>query len=167
MWVRDYMFTKNLYTISPEKSIKEAVKKMVEKKTNSLVVVDKDRKPIGILSSYLLTKALVPSYLKDDPVYSQYGAEGTFDKYGKIIKDKKVKEIMHEKVHTLDENDAMIEAASYSIETERRILPVVNKEGVLIGAITRTCLKNALYNTIFKKNKINPLNGGCSSCNKS
>lgn len=161
------MFTKNLYTISPEKSIKEAVKKMVEKKTNSLVVVDKDRKPIGILSSYLLTKALVPSYLKDDPVYSQYGAEGTFDKYGKIIKDKKVKEIMHEKVHTLDENDAMIEAASYSIETERRILPVVNKEGVLIGAITRTCLKNALYNTIFKKNKINPLNGGCSSCNKS
>jgi CBS domain-containing protein len=167
MWVRDYMFTKNLYTISPEKSIKEAVKKMVEKKTNSLVVVDKDRKPIGILSSYLLTKALVPSYLKDDPVYSQYGAEGTFDKYGKIIKDKKVKEIMHEKVHALDENDAMIEAASYSIETERRILPVVNKEGVLIGAITRTCLKNALYNTIFKKNKINPLNGGCSSCNKS
>ena len=166
MWVKNYMFTKNLHTISPDNTVREAVKKMVENKSNSLIVTDENKKPIGILSSYLLVKAVVPAYLKDDPTYSQYGAEGTFDRYGDIIKDKKVSEVMHEKIHTLSEDDAMIEAASYSIEAERRILPVVNSEGALIGAVTRTCLKNALYNSLYKEKQINPENGGACGCGK-
>ncbi|MFH1661630.1 MAG: CBS domain-containing protein [Candidatus Falkowbacteria bacterium] len=160
MWVKDYMFNK-ISTVSKDVNIKEAVKEMVDEKTNSLIVVDKNLKPIGILSSYTLIRNVVPAYLKDDPIFSNFGAEGTFDRYAEKMKNKKVKDIMHTDFHILSKEDTMIEAASYSIKASRRILPVVCKDGKLIGAITRTCIKNALYNALYKDNQINPKNGGC------
>lgn len=147
---------KNVCVVAPDTTIAEALKLMVEQKTNSLIVVDKDQKPIGTLSSYTLVREVVPQYLKNDPVYSQFGAEGTLDHYAQKFKEKKVSELMHRDFHILSINDAMIEAASYSIKASRRILPVVDKNGCLIGAITRTCIKNALYNAIFKDHQINP-----------
>ncbi|PIP34050.1 hypothetical protein COX69_03695 [Candidatus Falkowbacteria bacterium CG_4_10_14_0_2_um_filter_48_10] len=155
MWVKDYMF-KNVCTIFPETTIAEALRVMVEKKTNSLIVVDKNQKPIGTLSSYTLVREVVPPYLKDDPVFSQFGAEGTLDHYAQQFKDRKVSELMHKDFHVLSDKDAMIEAASYAIKASRRILPVADEHGRLIGAITRTCIKNALYNAVFKEQPINP-----------
>jgi len=147
MWVKDYM-SREFCVTSPDKTIKDAVKLMVEKKTNSLVVEDEQGKPIGIISSYTLIKEVVPAYLKGDPVYSNFGAEGTFDKYAEKIKNKTVGEIMNRDFHALNENDAMIEAASYAVEASRRMLPVVNEEGKVIGVINRTSIKNALYDAI-------------------
>ena len=159
MWVRDYMFS-DVTTIDKEATIADAVKLMVKAKTNSLVVVDDKNKPIGTLSSYTLVREVVPAYLKGDPLFSQFGKEGTFDKYAARMKDKHVKDLMHPDFHILKEDDAMIEAASYSIKASRRILPVVDKAGKIVGAITRTCIKNALYNAIYKDNQITPKNGG-------
>lgn len=163
MWVKDYMFTE-ICTIESDKTLKETVKYMVEKKTNSLIVVDKNI-PVGTLSSHSLIKEVVPAYLKNDPMFSQFGKEGTFDKYAEKAQNKLIKDIMHKDIHTLSENDAMIEAASYSVKSNRRLWAVVNDEGNLIGAITRTCIKNALYNAIYRDEKINPHNGGCD-CRK-
>ncbi|PLX27820.1 hypothetical protein C0583_01105 [Candidatus Parcubacteria bacterium] len=160
MWVKDYMFC-DVHTIGPEATVAEAVKKMVDEKTNSLIVVDENKKPVGVLSSYTLIRKVVPAYLKDDPVYSNFGAEGTFDKYANLLKDKKIKEVLNGETHILSVDDAMIEAASHSTNAKKRILPVVDADGKLIGAITRTCIKNALYNAIYKDKQINPENGGC------
>jgi len=143
-------------TITPEKTVADAVKQMVDNKTNSMIVVDEEEKPVGIVSSHLLIKAVVPEYLKDDPTYSKYGAEGTFDKYGEKAKDIKIKEIMTNGFHKLSADDAMIEAAAYASKGVRRIIPVVNDEGKLVGAITRTCIKNALHNVIFPGEKVDP-----------
>jgi len=147
MWVKDYM-SREFCVISPDKTIKDAITAMVEKKTNSLVVVNEENKPIGILSSYTLIKEAVPAYLKDDPIYSNFGAEGTLDKYAAKMKDKKIEEIMHKDFHILSEEDAMIEAASYAIEASRRMLPVVDAQGKVIGVINRTSIKNALYHAM-------------------
>jgi predicted transcriptional regulator len=163
MWVKDYMF-KTVNTISPECTLKEAVCMMVKRRTNSLVVVDEDGKPIGTVSSYTLVKEVVPAYLQGDPVFSNFGAEGTFDKYAEKVQGKKIKDVMHKEIHVLDEKDAMIEAASYSIHADRRLLPVANKEGKLIGVITRTCIKNALYNVLFKDDPLDPKDGGLCDC---
>ena len=160
MWVKNYMF-KSVCTIAPNTTIADAVKFMVENKTNSLIVVDEEKKPIGTLSSYTLVRKVVPAYLKDDPLFSQFGKEGTLDKYAQKMKEKTVEDLMHKDFHALSEEDAMIEAASYSIQADRRILPVVNSDGKLIGAITRTCIKNALHNAIYKNEPIESVNGGC------
>ncbi len=159
MWVKDYMIT-DFLTATKDLTILEAVKMMVSNKTNSLVIVDENKHPVGTLSSYTLIREVVPAYLKDDPIFSNFGAEGTFDRYAEKMKDHKVEDIMHDDFHSLNIDDAMIEAASYAIKASRRILPVVNDDGTMAGVITRTCIKNALYNALFKDNQINPHNGG-------
>jgi len=149
MRVKDYMLS-DFCTISVHSTIAKALKRMVEEKTNSLVVVDDESRPVGTLSSYTLVRNVVPPYLGNDPTYSQFGKESVFEKYAEKIKDKKVLELMHPDFHILSENDSMIEAATYSVMAERRISPVVDDKGELIGIITRTCIKNALFSTIFK-----------------
>ena len=150
MKIRDYMF-KDFYTINPDKTLADAVKKMVEKKSNSLIVVNEENKPLGLISSYCIIKAIIPSYLKEDARPSIYDAEGTFDRYAHNSKDKKIKDIMYKEFHTLTDDDTMIEAATYSLKGARRIFPVVNKETEkLVGAVTRTSIKNALHDIYFK-----------------
>lgn len=109
----------DVHTIEPEATVKEAVKKMVENKTNSMIVVDADKKPIGVLSSYTLIGKVVPAYLKDDPIYSNFGAEGTFDKYAEKLQDEKVENVMNKETHVLSSDDAMIEAASHSTHPKK------------------------------------------------
>lgn len=161
MIVKNYMFSQ-VCTVSPEMTLKELVKLMVEKGTNSVIVIDEEQKPIGVISSRTLIRETVPEHLKSDPMFSQFGREGTLDHYVKKAQDKKVKDMMHTDFHILSDEDAIIEAASYSIKSTRRILPVVHGDGKLVGAVTRTCIKNALYNILFKDKKINPQNGGCA-----
>jgi len=143
-------------TIHQEKTLADATKQMVEQKTNSIVVIDDDKKPVGLVSTRLLIKQVVPEYLKNDPIFSMYGAEGTFDRYAEKVKDVKLEEFMITEFHTLSENDAMIEAAAYAVKGVGRFILVVNKEGLLVGAISRTCVKNALYNALFKEERIDP-----------
>jgi len=147
MWVKDYM-SKDFSITSPDKTVKDAITAMIDNKTNSLVVVDEESRPIGIISSYTLIKEAVPAYLKEDPIYSNFGAEGTLDKYAAKMKDKKVSEIMNIDFHKLSEGDAMIEAASYAVEASRRMLPVVDADGKVIGVINRTSIKKALYDAM-------------------
>lgn len=155
MWIKDYM-CEWVNTITPDKSIADAVKIMVEKKTNSVIVTDEDNKPIGIVSSRGLIREVVPEYLGKDPGHSKHGAEGTFEKYAESIKDEKIEEVMITDFHTLTEDDTMIEAAAYAGKGKMRSLPVVNEEGKLIGVITRTSIKIALHNAIFSSSKVDP-----------
>lgn len=165
MWVKDYM-CKWVNTIEPEKTVEEAVKKMVEQKTNGMIVVDKKGSPVGIISSLKLIREVVPAYMRDAS-YSKFGAEGTFDRYAEKIKKKKVKDVMITDFHSLSEKDAMIEAAAYAAVNRLRMIPIVDKEGEdgkLIGVITRTCIKNALYNAIFKNEQIDPHTNNNRGC---
>lgn len=160
MLVKDYMYTVT-HTATADISVAQALQLMTENKTNSLIVIDTTKKPIGIISSQILIKAAVPEYLKDDPVYSQYGTEEILSESVATIKDKPISEFMYTEIHCLSPNDAIVEAASYSLDSYRRALPVTDDEtGELIGTVTRTCLKNALYNAVFPESQINPQNGG-------
>ncbi|MFH1781099.1 MAG: CBS domain-containing protein [Patescibacteria group bacterium] len=142
--------------IDKNATLGEALKQMVDEKTNSLVIVDSKNRPKGVISSRLIIKEVVPEYLRDDEITSQFGAHGSLAKYAIQQKDKIVKDFMYKDFHCLDPDDAMIEAATYATKGARRILPVVNKEGELIGAITRTAIKIAIYNTIYGEDRIDP-----------
>ena len=149
MKIKDYMF-EDFFTIGQDQTLADAVKTMVEKKSNSLIVVE-DNKPIGLISAHCIIKEIVPAYLKEDIKSSVYGAEGTFDKYAHESKNRKIKDIMYTDFHTLTDDDSMIEAATFSLKGARRIFPVVSKETEeLVGVVTRTSIKNALYKVFFE-----------------
>jgi len=154
MIVKNYMCDW-VNTISEDKTFPEVVKKMSEKKTNSIVVVDEGDKPVGLVSSRTLIKQVIPNYLKD-PTNSMFGAEGTFDRYADKLRDLKLKDFMDTDFHILSQEDAMIEAASYAFKGNQRFMPVADEDGKLIGAVTRTCIKNALYNIFYKDNQVDP-----------
>ncbi|MBU1178558.1 CBS domain-containing protein [Patescibacteria group bacterium] len=158
MWVKDYMCSK-VRTITPDKTLAEAVEQMVANRTNSLIVVDDSKKPIGVVSSHLLILETVPEYLKDSPKAAAYDAEGIFEKYAEQAKDKKVVDFMFKDIHILTLDDTMIEAATHASEGAKRILPVVDEDGKLAGVITRTCIKNALHNAIYKDHIVDPQTG--------
>ena len=148
MLVKDYMYTK-FHTATADETVATALKRMVEDKTNSLIVVDDQFRPIGVISSQILIKEAVPSYLKDDPSYSQFGPEGMLSQSVQVIAKKTVRDFMYTDFHSLKEDDAVIEAATYSIDAYRRVLPVVDMTGRLVGAVTRTVIKNAMYEALF------------------
>jgi len=139
---------KDVYTASSETTVAEALLSMVKNKTNSLIVINEKHKPIGLICSQIIIRAAVPEYLQNDPTYSQFDAEGSMEKNIQRIKNIKLKDLMYTEFHTLTIDNAMIEAASYSIDSYRRILPVVDKSGILVGGITRTCIKNAMNDAL-------------------
>ena len=152
MKVSDYMCG-NIHTITKDRTLADAIKQMVEDKSNSLIVVDESNKPIGLFSSRTIIRAIVPDYLQRDIKSSIYGAEGTLDEYTSNAREMKVEELMYKDFHSLTSDDAMIEAAAYMLKGSRRIIPVVDKEsGEVVGSVTRTCLKNALYDILFNNN---------------
>ncbi|MFH1536988.1 MAG: CBS domain-containing protein [Patescibacteria group bacterium] len=164
MQVKEYMCDW-VNTIDQDHTIAEALKLMVDNRTNSLIVVDKENKPKGVVSSHLLIKEIVPEYLKDNELTSQFGAKGTLAKFAKKNKDKKIVDFMYTDFHALDPDDNMIEAATYVVDGARRVLPVVDKDGKLIGAITRTSIKIAMYDALFN-NEEPSTNRACISKHK-
>jgi acetoin utilization protein AcuB len=149
MFIKDYM-SSEVSTILENNKIIDAVHLMEEKNINSLIVVDADNKPIGTLSSYTLIREAVPTFLKGSSTVSSSGAEGVFDRYARMEKDRLVKEVMHTDFIQLKINDPMIEAAINSIKTNRKIMPVVDEAGKLVGIMTRSNIKKALFDAMKK-----------------
>ena len=147
MIVKEYMITSPA-TITKEKTLAEAVTKMAQEKTNSLIVVDEDTKPVGMVSSRSIIRAVLPDYLEDDPNISVFEREGQLDHFSRKVKDLKVEEFMRKIEYKIGPDDSMVRAAAFSTLASVRTLPVVDGEKKLIGSITRTSIKNAIYNSI-------------------
>lgn len=116
MKAKEIMVT-DIAIIEPEKSVVEAAKIMKERKIGSLVVIE-GSKPIGIITERDIIRKLV--------------AEG---KDAKIVK---VKELMSYPLITANPDDDVEVLAKRMAVNEIRRLPIINKDGNLVGIITAT-----------------------------
>lgn len=149
MFVKDYM-SRDVITITEDKTIADAAALMKKGNINSLIVIDAENKPVGTLSSYTLIREAVPVYLKGDATVGDFSNEGAFDKFARMQKDRNIKEIMHTHYHILSINDTMIKAAANSINVHRKIMPVVDENGKLVGIITRSNIGKAFFDAVSK-----------------
>lgn len=147
MKVKDCM-NQQVFTIKIEQTLAEAINLMVKNKTNSLIVVDNSNQPIGIVSSCILIQAIIPEPMRDNESVSQFSSEGVLGKYVKDAANKIVLDIMSKDFHCLSPDDAMMEAATYMAKDGRRILPVVDQDKKLVGAVTRTHIKDFFYQAL-------------------
>ena len=150
MIVKDYMQTDSP-VITKDKTLAESVKQMVDQKTNGMIVVEslENKKPIGMISSRRIIMAVVPDYLEDDPNISSFESEGQLDSFITKFKDMKVEEFMCKVDFLLSPNDTMIKAATFSTKATVRTIPVVDENGILLGSITRTAIKNAIHDSLY------------------
>lgn len=141
--VEKYM-SKRPVTVIRENTLKEAVEKMIQARTNGLVVVDENKKVVGILSSWDIIQYIVPDYLEDDKHLATFEAADMFEKRVKEVADVPVSKFMTAKVHSTKPHHSIMEAATLLSEFHIRQLPVVDENRVLLGYINRTDIKKAV-----------------------
>ncbi|PIW37149.1 MAG: hypothetical protein COW24_01665 [Candidatus Kerfeldbacteria bacterium CG15_BIG_FIL_POST_REV_8_21_14_020_45_12] len=144
MLVKDHI-RRNIITLPDTADFRQALETMVEHKTNGLIVVDSEMKPVGAIDSFLLIRTMVPDYLRLDPSLAQFEPEGVFYKLVSSALNKPVKEIMQE-LHgvRVKENDPMILAATLAAKHSYRYIPVCDDDDKLVGLVSRTDIKRAM-----------------------
>jgi len=126
--VSDIM-VKDVVTAKKDEKIKDVALKMYEKKVGSVVVVDEEGKPVGIITErdmvYVCARGLSP----DTPAWM----------------------IMTENPVTISENALVTEAMEKMRQLDIRHLPVVDSTGKLVGIISfRDVLDTALLLTSIR-----------------
>lgn len=150
--IADFMRPKEVVsTISVDATFEDAAKIMIEKKRNGLVVLDKDKKVIGMLSSLHLIKFIVPDYLEDDKHLAAFEATDVFAKRVHEIKNEPIVKFMNHNYHAVKAEESLMEAANLMSEWNTRHLPVVDDQNMLVGYITRTDVKKAIAQILHIK----------------
>lgn len=135
---------RKVITISKASTMREAVAKMIDTKTNGLVVVNNEQQVIGILSSWDVISYIVPDYLEQDKHLASFEAESLFATRVQELADHQVEQFMTKHVHTVKPTHSLMEAATLLAEHRIRQLPVVDDNGILTGYISRTNIKHGI-----------------------
>lgn len=106
--------------ITPEKSIRGSARQMRVEHVGSLVVVDQDGKPIGMLTDRDIT------------------IEGVAR--GVDVDQTTVRDLMTAPVVTATESEGMVTALARMREFGIRRLPIIDSEGKLVGVVTNSNL---------------------------
>ncbi len=141
--VKDYMRTP-VKTVSPQTTLRVAVERMIQEKTNGLVVVDDQQKVVGILSSWDVIQYLVPDYLEEDKHLAPFESGALFAKRTLELQNDSIDKFMTTSVHSVKPTSSIMEAATTLSEYGIRQLPVVDEEGTVIGYLNRTDLKHVI-----------------------
>ncbi|OGH66520.1 MAG: hypothetical protein A3B90_00760 [Candidatus Magasanikbacteria bacterium RIFCSPHIGHO2_02_FULL_41_13] len=141
------MQTKTL-TLSPNTSLKEAVRMMIESKTNGAVVVGQNNKVVGILSSWDIIQYIVPEYLEQDMHLATFESGDIFAIRTLELQNDPISKFMSTSLHTCKADHSIMEAATLLSEFHIRQLPVVDDNEILVGYINRTDIKRAVGNVL-------------------
>ncbi len=156
MKAKDLMIPVQDY-LRPENTLKEAVNllktaKRGEEKigVKGLPVLDEDGKLVGMLSMRDILKAVFPFYLSMMEL-GDFTWDGMVEGIARKSGDRKVKEVMSRTVISVDEDASLMECVDHMIKHNIKRLPVVNKDGRVVGmlyerdvffAITKAMLDN-------------------------
>ncbi len=130
--------------IKDDRNFYDALEQMIKEKTNSLVVVDKDNKVVGLVNAGELIREVIPDYLEEDEVAAHFANEEIFKEEVERAKEVPVTKFMIENPKTLDPDDSLMQAAVLALSNGQMRLPVVDKDYQPIGLITRTELKQVI-----------------------
>ncbi len=122
------VMTRNLVTVSPSTSIRDAVKAMYSRKVGSVLVVDEEGKLVGIFTERDLVKVVAEGKPLDAPI----------------------SEAMSRDLVVAKEGDSITAIAHKMLEKWIRHIPVVNEEGKPIGILSiRDVLRHVVASGSF------------------
>ena len=116
------VMTKDLVTIRPDATIKEAIDLLISKQISGLPVVDDDRRLIGVITEFALLAMVYDEKVQNHPV-SQH---------------------MTREVITVEADDPINRIADLCIVHRVRRLPVM-KDGRMVGLIARRDVLRAMH----------------------
>jgi len=147
MSVQDFM-TANLVTVKPLDTVETVLKLLEERHISGLPVVNEDGKVVGVISEADLLFKERPLRM---PLYLTFLGSVIYleplDKFAQQLKKTLgilVQDVMTPDPITITPDAPVSQAANLMLEKRINRVPVVDKEGKLIGIITRSDLMRAL-----------------------
>ncbi|OQY17160.1 MAG: hypothetical protein B6I36_09365 [Desulfobacteraceae bacterium 4572_35.1] len=124
----------------------DALKKMIGKKTNSLLVVNKKGVLVGRVQSLDLLWQIKPGYLDAEfaALTAHFIDENTFKEACDKAKDTALADFMEKGPTVVKPDSPLMEAAMIAIEDKHARIPVVDENGTPVGIVTRTELKKMM-----------------------
>jgi CBS domain-containing protein len=129
-------------------TIREAAAIFVEKHIGLLPVVDKNEKPIGVIGLRDLLKLEMPDFINfvmDVDFVHDFGAVEDTRPPAKTL-NKTVKSLMRP-VITVEEDCGLLRAYALMLQQNLHDIPVVSKEGKLIGIASRVDIGVSILST--------------------
>jgi len=133
MIIRDFMKT-NVFSIRDDELVTKAAKLFLENHIGTLPVVNKDNKLVGILTLQCLLKIAMPDFvsvLENIDFIPNFGAVRTKQPERKEL-FRPVHDIMKNPVY-VEEDWSLIHAAAILDKEDSPDIPVVRKDGTLVG----------------------------------
>jgi len=122
----------------------DVLKTMIAEKTNSVLIIDEDKKLQGIINAGTVIARIVPDYLEGDAVAAHFATEEIFAEEVKKSKDVPVTEFMNTKINTVGLNASIMEVAVFALSKKQIRIPVVDNENKVVGLLTRTEIKQMI-----------------------
>ena len=129
---------RNVVSIPVTASVREAAALIVKKHIGLLPVVDKDNKLIGVVGLRDLLSLELPDFVNfvaDLDFVHDFGAVETTRPPAKTL-DKSIKSLMKEAI-TVEEDCGLLRAYALMLQHNLHDVPVVSKDGELIGVASR------------------------------
>ncbi len=136
MRVRDIM-TKDITAVEREIPVRELIFILENAEMPNMPVVDGDGKLIGFISERDLIRAALPGYFEMLHSASFLPDMNQLAKKLAQIADDPIEKYMHREVHYVTEDDDDLRAAELIIREGVKNLPVVDREGRLVGRVRR------------------------------
>jgi predicted transcriptional regulator len=124
--ITKYMAT-DLITFTPETDIIEVIRAFLNKKISGAPVLNEKKEVVGLIDDKDCLRLLIDSVYHNEP-----------------IANVKVKSYMTSVMKIIDVSANVVDAAKIFLETKYKRLLVINKEGKLIGQISRADILTAI-----------------------
>lgn len=145
---------RQVFSISPTATVREAAAFFVKKHIGLLPVVDGENKPIGVIGMRDLLKLSMPDFVNfvaDVDFVQDFGAVEDMRPSAREL-NKSVKSLMRP-VLTVKENCGLLRAYSLMMQQKLHDMPVVSEEGKLVGITSRVDIGAAILSTWEKAEK--------------
>lgn len=146
MKVREIM-TKQVTSISPEITVKEALELLQKKEISGLPVIDDKNRLVGMLTEKEVLSYVLPSYIEKVGRFIYEENPKSVQKKLLELSKMKVKDLMRKEVVTTSEEATSCEVARIMLIQKARRLPVVDKSGKVVGIVARCDILKALVKT--------------------
>ena len=142
MLIKD-MMTKDVITVSPETSLREACKIFKEKRISGIPVIGDEGKIVGIVTITDILKMVQEIYQWKELEKSAYGLNLS-DLIGKERLNTKVAAIMTKNVHTLDDDKTINDVMRLVFSKKIHTIPIM-RDDKLVGIIGKRDLAYFIF----------------------
>ncbi len=141
------LMKKEIFTILPDATLREAISALLEHDISGLIVVNDTNEVIGILSEKDIYRALYPTYQE---LFSNPEIYFSFENQEKEIESRAnvlVKDVMTTDVIKVNSHEYVMKVGALMLAKNIHRLPVVDEKGKLVGIISR----GSIYRNLFRK----------------